>query len=115
MVNKNSEEDVSVTQKILRSASNLSHTEAASTSSKDQVEKAQITPSCTQATSKSSLDLVEKAQIATESSEEQIATQDTVMDTSTPPEMNNAPVEEDEEIKKLRTDTANLLDNVLER
>jgi hypothetical protein len=50
-----------------------------------------------------------------ESQESDIATQETVMDTSTPPQANKALVEEDEEIKKLRADTAILLDNVLEK
>lgn len=92
-----------------------SHPQPVLKTNEEQIQKSQQVAADAQAGPELTKEKPSEAEDITEAEESDIATQETVMDTSTPPESNKALVEEDEEIKKLRADTAILLDNVLEK
>ena len=110
------EENVAATQKVVSAPAHLpSHTQPVLKFNEKQVEKTQQMTAQAQAGPELTKEKPSEAEHIPESQESDIATQETVMDTSTPTQTNKALVEEDEEIKKLREDTAILLDNVLEK
>ena len=107
------EEDVAATQKVVSAPAGLpSHSQPVLKFNEKQVEKSQQMTAEAQAGPELTK---EKPSEAEDIQEGDIAPQETVIDTATPPQTNKALVEEDEEIKKLREDTAILLDNVLEK